>query len=220
MAHSVIGDENLYMWKPRVIRTISASNSSIFSYVIRPGASSGRQAKLDIVWCGYEEWFQSSLFTSRAHLTMIIQYSLSRSHSIWGHYLREYVLIGAVSFYLYRMAFNISCFSNSSVKFFFVITNAIYSDTDIRENWKKILPQEFALHNNSQPKFSIIDCFISLHTHPISLRRSKVHLIRNRIYFITNFFGEHKAVVFCDAHINIVWLPFVWWDWVWALLWG
>ena len=125
------------MWKPRVIRTISASNSSIFSYVIRPGASSGRQAKLDIVWCGYEEWFQSSLFTSRAHLTMIIQYSLSRSHSIWEHYLREYVLIGAVSFYLYRMAFNISCFSNSSVKFFFVITNAIYSDTDIRENWKK-----------------------------------------------------------------------------------
>ena len=74
-----------------------------------------------------------------------------------------------------------------------------------------MLPQEFALHNNPQPRFSIIDCFISLHTHPISPRRSKVHkLEKEYIYFITNFFGEHKAVVFCDAHINIVWLPFVW----------
>ena len=58
------------------IRTIVTSSSSIFSCVFRPEASLGRQTKLDIVWCGYEEWFQFSLFTSRAYLTMIIQYSL------------------------------------------------------------------------------------------------------------------------------------------------
>ena len=64
-----------------------------------------------------------------------------------------------------------------------------------------MLPQKFALRNNTQSKFSIIDYFISLHTHPISPRRSKVqpNLIRNRIHFITNVFGKDKAVVLYDA---------------------